>query len=73
MNKMVEKAIGELSTLPEDVQDRLAADLLAKVEKWHALKADIEEGLAAADRGEVRALNAREFVAEQRARHARES
>jgi hypothetical protein len=71
MNKMVEKAVGELSTLPEEVQDQFAAELLFKVEKWLALKADIEEGLAAADRGEVREMDAAEFIAQARSRHAR--
>lgn len=73
MNKMVEKAVGELPTLPEEVQDQLASELLSKVEKWRALKTDIEEGLADLERGDARELNAREFIAELRARHARNS
>lgn len=73
MNKMVERAVGELSTLPDEVQDQLAAELLRKVETWRALKADIEEGLAAADRGELREIDVAEFIAQARARHARKS
>ena len=71
MNKMVEKAVGELSTLPEQVQDQLAAELLRKVEKWRALKADIDEGIADLEAGNAREIDMEDFIRRARARHAK--
>jgi predicted transcriptional regulator len=57
MTQLAERAIKRLQSLPDEQQDRLAERLLARIEEEHQrevrLLDDIDEGIAAAERGDV--------------------
>ncbi|MEM6325829.1 MAG: hypothetical protein AAF791_01790 [Bacteroidota bacterium] len=58
MTQLLEKAIARLQALPVTGQDRFASRILAGIEAEQdaeaALLADLDEGIAAADMGDVR-------------------
>jgi hypothetical protein len=70
MTKMLEKIVVEMSTLPAEAQEQLGGELLDRINDWRALKADIDEGIAAAERGELQRIDPREFIRQALARHA---
>lgn len=53
MTTKIQKAAIALSKeLPEDVQDKVAQNLLAYAEKWRALRTMIDDGVGELNRGE---------------------
>ena len=58
MTQLLQEAIEQLRTLPEDRQEMLAERLLARIEHERRMEAellaDIDEGIAAAERGDMR-------------------
>lgn len=74
MTTTLEKAFGELRTLPRDMQDELGRTLLSYVEQWNELRAGIERGTSELARGEgVEIDSADEFVSRLEAKHGRHS
>jgi Arc/MetJ-type ribon-helix-helix transcriptional regulator len=65
MNAIVKKAFDKLSELPEPMQKTVARKLLADVEKWLALKRDVDAGFAS---GPATQFNVDEFKKEARRR-----
>ncbi len=55
MSEILKRAFGEAEELPDEAQDALGAALLESLEKWRALRADIQTGLNQLDRGGGRA------------------
>lgn len=52
MVKTLKAAIDEVATLPAADQEEIARQLLAHVEKIRRLRADVQAGVAALDRGD---------------------
>lgn len=71
MIEVLEKAIEELSQLSEADQDRIGRELLTHVEKLRALRADIDEGLQALDRGEGITLDIEALIKRKNAERGR--
>jgi hypothetical protein len=65
MNAIVKKAFDKLSELPEPLQKTVARKLLANVEKWQALKHDVDAGFAS---GPATPFDVDEFKKEARRR-----
>lgn len=57
MTETLEGAVAALSLQPPDTQDRIAAELLAHVEKLERLRADIDQGLEALNEGRAKSLD----------------
>ena len=69
MVKILEHALAEAAKLPTPAQEQIGRELLAHIEKLHALRADLEQGIRSLDAGEGRALDVEEAIARARARH----
>jgi hypothetical protein len=52
MNTRLQNAIDEVATLPDADQEEIARQLIAHVEKIRRLRADLEAGVVALDRGD---------------------
>jgi hypothetical protein len=70
MVKTLERALAEVAKLPGPTQERIGRELLAHVEKLHALRADLEQGIRSLDAGEGKPLDLEDVLARARARHA---
>lgn len=71
MVKMLERAIAELTTLPDVDQENIGRKLLAHVDKLRALRHAIDKGIASLDRGEGTPLDIDEFLRRMNEGHAR--
>ena len=49
----LQQAMESLGALPADIQDELAAQLIAYAEQWQELRGGIAEAKAEIDRGEI--------------------
>ncbi len=68
MVKTLERAIAEVTALPDSDQEEIGQKLLSHVEKLRALRADIDKGLRSLDSGRGRELAVNQFLAEARER-----
>jgi hypothetical protein len=62
MVKTLERAIAEVTNLPDADQEQIGRKLLSHVEKLRQLRADIDAGLRSLDAGEGRPLDIEEFL-----------
>jgi hypothetical protein len=72
MVKILEHALAEAAKLPDTAQEQIGRELLAHIEKLHALRADLEQGIRSLDAGEGRALDVEDLIVRARARHGRD-
>ena len=71
MVKTLEKAIEELTGLPEADQEQIGRQLLSHVEKLRQLRADLDEGVRSLDAGEGKPLDFDEFLKQKNERYGR--
>jgi hypothetical protein len=71
MVKTLEKAIAEVSNLPDADQEQIGQQLLSHVEKLRRLRADVEKGIRSLDAGEGKPLDVEDFLRRQNERHGR--
>ena len=69
MNRVVDKAIEEIASLPEEDQETIGRGLLSHIEKLRRLRAEIDEGIASLDAGEGQELDIEAFVLKMRKSH----
>ena len=71
MVKTLEKAIAEVSNLPDADQEQIGLQLLSHVEKLRRLRAEIDKGIRSLDAGEGKPLDVEDFLRRQNERHGR--
>ncbi len=71
MVRTLEKAIAEVSNLPDADQEQIGQRLLSHVEKLRQLRADIDKGISSLDAGKGEALDIEAFLKGENARHGR--
>jgi hypothetical protein len=71
MVRTLEKAIAEVSNLPDADQEQIARRLLSHVEKLRQLRADIDKGIRSLDAGEGEPLDIEAFLKQENERHRR--
>jgi hypothetical protein len=71
MVKSLERAIAEVSNLPEADQEQIGQRLLSHVEKLSRLRAEIDKGIRSLDAGGGRPLDVEDFLRQQKERHGR--
>src|SRR5262249_17508083 len=71
MVKSLERAIAEVSNLPEADQEQIGQQLLSHVEKLSRLRAEIDKGIRSLDAGEGQPLHVEDFLRQQKERHGR--
>jgi hypothetical protein len=62
MVKTLEKAIAEISNLPDADQEEIGQRLLSHVEKLRQLRAEIDKGIRSLDADEGRPLDIEDFL-----------
>ena len=68
MNKTTQKAAEALDLLPEEMREPAVAYILEQAERFKALKAEIDAGLADVAAGRLREWNFEEFLRQARQR-----
>ena len=71
MVKTLDKAIAEISNLPEPAQEETGRQLLSYVEKLRWLRSEIDKGIKALDAGEGRELDLDEFLRDIHRQHGK--
>jgi hypothetical protein len=71
MVKTLEKAIAEVSNLPDADQEQIGLQLLSHVEKLRRLRAEIDKGILSLDAGEGKPLDVEDFLRRQNEQHGR--
>jgi hypothetical protein len=71
MVRTLEKAIAEVSNLPDADQEQIARRLLSHVEKLRQLRADIDKGIRSLDAGEGEPMDIEAFLTQENERHGR--
>jgi hypothetical protein len=71
MVRTLERAIAEVSNLPDADQEQIAQRLLSHVEKLRQLRADIDKGIRSLDAGEGKPLDIEAFLKQENERHGR--
>jgi hypothetical protein len=71
MVRTLEKAIADVSNLPDADQEQIGQRLLSHVEKLRQLRADIDKGIRSLDAGEGRPLDIENFLRGKNERHGR--
>jgi hypothetical protein len=71
MVKTLEKAIAEVSNLPDADQEQIGQRLLSHVEKLRQLRADIDKGIRSLDAGEGEPLDIEAFLEQENERYGR--
>ena len=71
MVKALEKAIAEISNLPEPAQEEIGRQLLSYVEKLQWLRSEIDKGVRSLDAGKGRELDIDEFLREIHREHGK--
>ncbi|WP_157038881.1 hypothetical protein [Rhodopseudomonas palustris] len=67
---MIEKAVEALEMMPDDMREHAVARLVEQAEKFRALKASIDEGMADVEAGRVVPWDSKTFLARARERVA---
>jgi Arc/MetJ-type ribon-helix-helix transcriptional regulator len=65
----LEKAIAEVSSLPDADQERIGQRLLSHVEKLRRLRTEIDKGIRSLDAGEGEPLDVEDFLRRKNERH----
>jgi hypothetical protein len=71
MTKTLERAIEELTSLPEADQEKIGRQLLSHVEKLRQLRAEIDKGVRSLDAGEGKPLDIEDFLRRKNEQHGR--
>jgi hypothetical protein len=71
MVRTLEKAIAEVSNLPDADREQIGQRLLSHVEKLRQLRADIDKGIRSLDAGEGEPLDIEAFLKQENERHDR--
>jgi len=71
MVKTLEKAIAEVSNLPDADQEQIGQRLLSHVEKLRQLRAEIDKGIRSLDAGKGEPLDIDAFLKQENERHGR--
>ncbi|MGA3309321.1 MAG: hypothetical protein ABSD08_11985 [Xanthobacteraceae bacterium] len=71
MVRTLEKAIAEVSNLPDADQEQIGRQLLSHVEKLRQLRAEIDKGIRSLDAGEGEPLDIEVFLQQENERHGR--
>jgi hypothetical protein len=71
MVRTLEKAIAEVSNLPDADQEQIGQQLLSHVEKLRQLRAEIDKGIRSLDAGEGKPLDVEDFLRRQNERYGR--
>ena len=71
MVKSLEKAIAEISNLPDADQEEIGQRLLSHVEKLRQLRTEIDKGIRSLDAGEGMPLDVEDFLRRENERHGR--
>lgn len=66
MTKLFEQAVAEAAKLPDLEQDRIAAELMAHLEKLRALRDDIGRAIQSLEVGEGREIDIEDVIARSR-------
>jgi hypothetical protein len=69
MTKLVEKAIEEISNLPEADQETIGRSLLSHIEKLRRLRSELDKGIRSLDAGEGREIDIEKFIQSVRKRY----
>lgn len=69
MTRVVEKAIREMASLPENDQERISRGVLSHIEKLRRLRSELEKGVKSLDAGEGRELDMEEFLRSMRKKY----
>ncbi len=69
MVKTLERAIAQLSRLPDADQEQIGRKLLSHVEKLNALRVEIDEGIRSLDAGKGSALDIEDFLRRKNSEH----
>lgn len=65
MVKTLERAIAEVSALPDADQEQIGRQLLSHVEKLRSLREELDNGVRSLDAGKGTALDVGEFIREK--------
>jgi hypothetical protein len=71
MMKTLEKAMAEISNLPDADQEQIGQRLLSHVEKLRQLRVAIDKGIRSLDAGEGQPLDIEDFLRQENERHGR--
>lgn len=71
MVKTLERAIAQLTALPDSDQEEIGQKLLSHVERLRRLRSELDRGIQSLDNGEGEALDSEQLLAEARQRHGR--
>jgi hypothetical protein len=71
MVRTLEKAIAEVSNLPDADQEQIGQQLLSHVEKLRRLRAEIDKGIRSLDAGEGEPLDVEDFLRRQNEKYGR--
>ncbi|HEX4079523.1 MAG TPA: hypothetical protein VHX61_11710 [Rhizomicrobium sp.] len=69
MTKVLDRALAQVTSLPEPDQEEIGRKLLSHVEKLGQLRSRLDEGLGSLDSGQGSALDIDDFLADARRRH----
>jgi hypothetical protein len=69
MVRTLEKAIAEVSSLPDADQEQIGQRLLSYVEKLRRLRTEIDKGIRSLDAGEGEPLDVEDFLRRKNERH----
>jgi len=69
MVSTLEKAIAQISRLPDSDQEQIGRKLLSHVEKLTALRIEMDKGIRSLDEGKGAALNIEDFLRNKNAGH----
>lgn len=69
MNKVVDKAVGEIASLPRIDQERIGRGLLSHIEKLRRLRSEIDKGIRQLDAGQGEPLDISRFINRMRKSH----
>jgi hypothetical protein len=65
MVRTLERAIAEVTALPDTDQEQIGRQLLSHVEKLRSLREDLDKGLRSLDAGKGKAVNIDGFIREK--------
>lgn len=71
MVRALEKAIAEVSNLPDADQEQIGQRLLSHVEKLRRLRSEIDIGIRSLDAGKGKPFDIEDFLRQQNERHGR--
>jgi len=69
MVRTLEQAIAQISRLPDADQEQIGRKLLTHVEKFRAIRTEIDKGIQSLDEGVGRALDMEDFLRDKNSRH----